>query len=442
MTTTLTEDLTAGGSGPGTSGDDVTAAVRDVARRSQVASRTLATAPRATKDAALHALADALEAAAGEIVTANADDLARGRERGLSDGLLDRLALTPARIGAIAGALRELAGLPDPVGEVVRGQTLPNGLRLRQLRVPMGVVGMIYEARPNVTVDAAGLALKSGNAVILRGGSAAASSNAVVVDVLRRALETQGLPADLVQTIDAYGRPGGVALMQARGLVDVLVPRGGADLIRTVVESSTVPVIETGVGNVHVYVDATADVANAVEIVMNAKTQRVGVCNAAETLLVHADAAEAFLPAALAALGGAGVVLHGDARAVALAPESVEVLPATDADWATEYLALELAVRVVDSLDDAIEHIRTWSSGHTEAILTRDLAASERFVAEVDSAAVMVNASTRFTDGGELGLGAEIGISTQKLHARGPMGLAELTTTKWVVHGDGHVRPA
>jgi glutamate-5-semialdehyde dehydrogenase len=442
MTTTLTEDLAAGSPGHGAAGGDVTAAVRDVAGRAQVASRTLATATRATKDAALHALADALEAAADEIVTANADDLARGRERGLSDGLLDRLALTPARVGAIAGALRELAGLPDPVGEVVRGQTLPNGLRLRQLRVPMGVVGMIYEARPNVTVDAAGLALKSGNAVILRGGSAAASSNAVIVDVLRRALEAEGLPADLVQTIDAYGRPGGVALMQARGLVDVLVPRGGADLIRTVVDSSTVPVIETGVGNVHVYVDATADVANAVEIVMNAKTQRVGVCNAAETLLVHADVAEAFLPAALAALGGAGVVLHGDARTVALAPESVEVLPATDADWATEYLALELAVRVVDSLDDAIEHIRTWSSGHTEAILTRDLAASERFVAEVDSAAVMVNASTRFTDGGELGLGAEIGISTQKLHARGPMGLAELTTTKWVVHGDGHVRPA
>ncbi|MFI2101865.1 glutamate-5-semialdehyde dehydrogenase [Isoptericola sp. NPDC019693] len=441
MTTTLTEDLAAGAAGAGAA-DDVTAAVRDVARRAQIASRTLATAARATKDAALHALADALEAAADEIVTANADDLARGREHGLSDGLLDRLALTPARVGAIAGALRELAGLPDPVGEVVRGQTLPNGLRLRQLRVPMGVVGMIYEARPNVTVDAAGLALKSGNAVILRGGSAAASSNAVIVDVLRRALVAQGLPADLVQTIDAHGRPGGVALMQARGLVDVLVPRGGADLIRTVVESSTVPVIETGVGNVHVYVDATADVANAVEIVMNAKTQRVGVCNAAETLLVHRDAAEAFLPAALAALGGAGVVLHGDARTVALAPESVEVLPATDADWATEYLALELAVRVVDSLDEAIEHIRTWSSGHTEAILTRDLAASERFVAEVDSAAVMVNASTRFTDGGELGLGAEIGISTQKLHARGPMGLAELTTTKWVVHGDGHVRPA
>ncbi|CAM3382872.1 glutamate-5-semialdehyde dehydrogenase [Isoptericola cucumis] len=436
MTTTLTEDQTSGAGGL-----DVTAAVHDVARRAQVASRALATATRSTKDAALHAIADALVASSAAIVEANAEDVARGRERGLSDGLLDRLALTPGRVGGIADALRELAGLPDPVGEVVRGQTLPNGLRLRQLRVPMGVVGMIYEARPNVTVDAAGLALKSGNAVILRGGSAAASSNAVVVDTLRGALEGQGLPADLVQTIDAYGREGGVALMRARGLVDVLVPRGGADLIRTVVESSTVPVIETGVGNVHVYVDATADVADATRIVLNAKTQRVGVCNAAETLLVHADAAPAFLPDALAALAEAGVLLHADERAAALAPSGARVVPATDADWATEYLALELAVRVVDSLDEAIDHIRTWSSGHTEAILTRDLTASERFVAEVDSAAVMVNASTRFTDGGQLGLGAEIGISTQKLHARGPMGLAELTTTKWVVTGDGHVRP-
>jgi len=303
------------------------------------------------------------------------------------------------------------------------------------------VVGMIYEARPNVTVDAAGLALKSGNAVVLRGGSAAASSNTVIVDVMRRALEAEGLPADLVQSIDGFGRPGGVALMQARGLVDLLVPRGGADLIRTVVEQSTVPVIETGTGNVHVYVDATADVASAVEIVMNAKTQRVGVCNAAETLLVHADVADRFLPAALAALGGAGVVLHADDRTVSHAPETVEIVPATEDDWATEYLAAELAVRVVDSLDEAIEHIRTWTSGHTEAIVTQDLAASERFVAELDSAAIMVNASTRFTDGGQLGMGAEVGISTQKLHARGPMGLAELTTTKWVVHGDGHVRP-
>ena len=445
MTPTVTEEHAVtgpdGATGPAEPVDEVTAAVRDVAARAQVASRTLATANRATKDAALHAIADALVAAADEIVAANATDVARGRERGLSAGLLDRLALDPTRVSGVADGLRELAGLPDPVGEVVRGQTLPNGLRLRQLRVPMGVVGMIYEARPNVTVDAAGLALKSGNAVVLRGGSAAASSNATIVDVLRRALEAQGLPADLVQTIDAHGRAGGVALMRARGLVDVLVPRGGADLIRTVVESSTVPVIETGVGNVHVYVDATADVADAVEIVMNAKTQRVGVCNAAETLLVHADAAPTFLPAALAALAGSGVLLHGDERTAGLAPEGVEVVPATDTDWATEYLALELAVRVVDSLDDAIEHVRTWSSGHTEAILTRDLPAAERFVAEVDSAAVIVNASTRFTDGGQLGLGAEIGISTQKLHARGPMGLAELTTTKWVVTGDGHVRP-
>jgi glutamate-5-semialdehyde dehydrogenase len=422
-------------------GADVTAAVLDVARRAKTASRTLALANRATKDATLHALADALVASSATIVAANAEDLERGRAGGMSDGLLDRLALDDARIAAIAQALRSLAALPDPVGEVLRGQTLPNGLRMRQIRVPMGVVGMIYEARPNVTVDAAGLALKSGNAVVLRGGSAAASSNTVIVEVLRDALEARGLPRDLVQSIDTYGRAGGVALMQARGLVDVLVPRGGADLIRTVVEQSKVPVIETGTGNVHVYVDATADVATAVEIVMNAKTQRVGVCNAAETLLVLANAAEAFLPAALAALGGAGVLLHGDDKTTALAPESVEVVPATDTDWATEYLALELAVRVVDSLDEAIDHIRTWSSGHTEAIVTRDLAASERFVAEVDSAAVMVNASTRFTDGGELGLGAEIGISTQKLHARGPMGLAELTTTKWVVHGDGHVRP-
>ncbi|HZL03795.1 MAG TPA: glutamate-5-semialdehyde dehydrogenase, partial [Cellulomonas sp.] len=385
--------------------------------------------------------ADALIASTAEIVAANAEDLARGRANGTSPGLLDRLALSDERIVAIADALRELAALPDPVGEVVRGSTLPNGMRLRQVRVPMGVVGMIYEARPNVTVDAAGLALKSGNAVILRGGSAAARSNEVIVAVLGRALTAQGLPADLVQSIDAYGRAGAVALMHARGLVDVLVPRGGADLIQTVVREATVPVIETGVGNCHVYVDASADPAMALPILLNSKTQRVGVCNAAETLLVHADAAQGFLPSALTALAEAGVVVHGDAATAALAPAGVDVVPATDEDWATEYLSLDLAVRVVDDLDAAIEHIRTWTSGHTEAIVTRDLASSERFVAELDSAAIMVNASTRFTDGGQFGLGAEIGISTQKLHARGPMGLAELTTTKWIVHGDGHVRP-
>jgi glutamate-5-semialdehyde dehydrogenase len=420
---------------------DVAAEVRAVAERAKVASRRLATANRATKDAALHALADALVVAGPRIVEANATDLERGRADGMSQGLLDRLALTQERIVAIADALRELAALPDPVGEVVRGQTLPNGLRLRQLRVPMGVVGMIYEARPNVTVDAAGLALKSGNAVVLRGGSAAASSNQVIVQVLAEALEGQGLPGNLVQSIDAWGRPGAVALMHARGLVDVLVPRGGADLIQTVVREATVPVIETGVGNVHVFVDESADLDQALPILLNAKTQRVGVCNAAETLLVHREVADEFLPIALAALADVGVTVHGDDETLALAPEEAAVVPATDDDWAREYLSLDLAVRVVSGLDEAIEHIRRWSSGHTEAILTRDLRSSERFVAEVDSAAVMVNASTRFTDGGQLGLGAEIGISTQKLHARGPMGLAELTTTKWVVHGDGHVRP-
>lgn len=426
---------------PEAPGVDVDEAVRAVARRARVAARALATATRATKDAGLRAMADALVAAAPEIVQANAVDLERGQANGLSAGLLDRLTLTPERVAGIADALRELAALPDPVGEVVRGSTLPNGLRLRQVRVPLGVVGMIYEARPNVTVDAAGLALKSGNAAILRGGSAASSSNTVIVEVLGQALRAVGLPADAVQSIDEHGRAGAVALMHARGLVDLLVPRGGADLIQTVVREATVPVVETGVGNCHVYVDADADPAMALPILLNSKTQRVGVCNAAETLLVHADAAPAFLPSALTALAAAGVVVHGDERTAALAPAGIDVVPATDEDWATEYLSLDLAVRVVDTLDDALEHIRTWSSGHTEAIVTNDLAASRRFVAEVDSAAVMVNASTRFTDGGQLGLGAEIGISTQKMHARGPMGLAELTTTRWVVEGDGHVRP-
>lgn len=442
MTTTppLEQDHRTGATGTAVP-PEVREAVLDVARRSRVAAQELATATRAVKDAALHAMADALVAATPEIVAANAVDLERGQAAGTSPGLLDRLALTPERVEAIAAALRELAALPDPVGEVVRGSTLPNGLRLRQIRVPMGVVGMIYEARPNVTVDAAGLALKSGNAAILRGGSAASSSNTVIVGVLQRALRAAGLPADAVQSIDEHGRAGAVALMHARGLVDLLVPRGGADLIRTVVQESTVPVVETGTGNCHIYVDASADPAAAVPIILNSKTQRVGVCNAVETLLVHRDAATAFLPDVLSALHRAGVTVHGDERTAGLAPAEVAVVPATDVDWATEYLSLDLAVRVVDSLEEAIEHIRTWSSGHTEAILTRDLAASEAFVARVDSAAVMVNASTRFTDGGQFGLGAEIGISTQKMHARGPMGLPELTTTKWVVHGEGQIRP-
>lgn len=419
---------------------DVTEAVNDIARRAKVASRVLATATRGTKDSVLHAIADALVANSSRLITANQMDLERGKTNGMAAGLLDRLALTHQRIVAIADAMREVAALPDPIGEVVRGSRLPNGLRLSQVRVPMGVVGMIYEARPNVTVDAAALGLKSGNAVILRGGSAAASSNQLIVEVLRDALVSQGLPADLVQTIDPWGRPGGVALMHARGLVDVLVPRGGADLIQTVVRESTVPVIETGVGNCHVYVHGDADTEMAVNIIMNSKTQRVGVCNAAETLLVHRDAADRVLPAAFAALDTENVTLHADETAAKFGNGGADVVPATDHDWATEYGSYDLAVKVVESLDEAIDHIRMWTSGHTEAIVTASYEASERFIAELDSAAIMVNASTRFTDGGQFGLGAEIGISTQKLHARGPMGLPELTTTKWIVRGEGQIR--
>jgi len=417
---------------------DVETAVLDACRRAKTASRALATATRATKDAALEAMATALVAQAERIVAANAQDVAREREAGMSEGLLDRLTLTPARVADIAEALRFLATLPDPVGEVRRGSTLPNGIRLTQKSVPLGVVGMIYEARPNVTVDAAGLALKSGNAAVLRGGSAARESNEVIVAVLQDALEGAGLPRDAVQSIDAYGREGARVLMNARGLVDVLVPRGGRDLIQAVVRDSTVPAIETGEGNCHLYLDASAPAQRAVDIAVNSKTQRVGVCNAVETILIHRDAADTGA-AVLRALHAAGVTLHADAAAAALA--DVPTVPATQEDWGTEYLSMDVAVRVVDSIDEAIDHIRTYTTHHTEAIVTNDLAASERFVAELDSAAVMVNASTRFTDGGQFGLGAEIGISTQKLHARGPMGLGELTTTTWVVHGDGHIRP-
>ncbi|MGC5615811.1 glutamate-5-semialdehyde dehydrogenase [Georgenia sp. Z1491] len=420
---------------------DVREAVRAICAEAKEAGRALATATRATKDAALDAMADALVAGSARIVAANATDLERGRTSGMSPGLLDRLALDETRIAAIADALRELAALPDPVGEVVRGSTLPNGLRLRQVRVPMGVVGMIYEARPNVTVDAAGLAVKSGNAVVLRGGSAAASSNEVIVEILGEALLAVGLPAEAVRSVDAHGRQGAVELMRARGLVDVLVPRGGAGLIQTVVAEASVPVIETGVGNVHVYVDASADLDQAVPIILNSKTQRVGVCNAAESLIVHRDVAEELLPTLYAALAEKDVTVHGDETAHRLAEGgTVRYEPATDEDWGTEYLSADLAVRVVDSLDEALDHIRRWSSGHTEVILTRDTTSVHRFTTELDAAALIVNASSRFTDGGQFGLGAEIGISTQKLHARGPMGLGELTTTTWIVEGQGQIR--
>jgi glutamate-5-semialdehyde dehydrogenase len=409
--------------------------VLDAARRAKTAAAALAPLTRATKDAALLAMADALVAEQGRILAANALDVEAGRASGTSDSMLDRLSLTPARIEAMADGLRHVATLPDPVGEVIRGSSLPNGLEMRQVRVPLGVVGIVYEARPNVTADAAGLCVKSGNAVLLRGSASAYQSNTVIVDVLATA--ATGLPPHSIQLVPGTDRSSVDELMKARGLVDVLIPRGGASLIQSVVMGSQVPVIETGVGNCTVYVDASADLEKAVAIIVDGKTTRPSVCNAAETLLVHAAVAAEFLPLAVKALKDKGVTLHADARAAAFDASAV---PVTDEDWAAEYLSLDLAVGVVDSLDEACTHIRRWGSGHTEAIVTRDIDEARRFVKGLDSAAVMINASTRFTDGGEFGFGAEIGISTQKLHARGPMGLTELTSTTFVVTGDGHVR--
>jgi glutamate-5-semialdehyde dehydrogenase len=415
---------------------DIQQDVLDVARRARTASHALALATRAEKDRALHAMADALAERHDELLAANAEDVSRAEADGTPANIVDRLRLTPDRLDAMAQGLRDVAGLPDPVGEVVRGSTLANGLELRQVRVPFGVVGMIYEARPNVTADAAGICLKSGNAVLLRGSSSARSSNAAIVAVLRDAVATAGLDPDVVQLVPGDTRDSVKALMRARGHVDVLIPRGGAGLIRSVVEESTVPVIETGVGNCHVYVDRAADLDKALAIVLNAKTHRTSVCNAAESLLVHADVAEAFLPRVVSALQDAGVTIHGDPAFGA--HDGVE--PATDDDYAQEYLSLDISAAVVPDLDAAVDHIRRFSSQHSDAIVTEDQTAARRFVAAVDSAAVLVNASTRFTDGGEFGFGAEIGISTQKLHARGPMGLPEMTSTKYVVTGDGHVR--
>ena len=412
------------------------AGVRDVATRARIASHDLALATRATKDAALHAMAEALLSAAPAILAANAEDIARAEDYATPANIIDRLRLTDERLAAMADGLREVAGLADPVGEVVRGSTLANGLELRQIRVPFGVVGMIYEARPNVTADAAGICLKSGNAVLLRGSSSARSSNAAIVTALRSALLSAGLPEDAVQLVPGDSHHSVKALMRARGLVDVLIPRGGAGLIRSVVEESTVPVIETGVGNCHVYVDASADLEQALSIVVNAKTHRTSVCNAAESLLVHADIADDFLPGVIDALHERDVTIHGDERFA----EYDGVLEATEEDYGTEYLSLDISAAVVDDVEAAIEHIRTHSSGHSDAIVARDQGTIRRFIAAVDSAAVLVNASTRFTDGGEFGFGAEIGISTQKLHARGPMGLPEMTSTKYVVIGDGHIR--
>ncbi len=400
--------------------------VHDAARRARAASRTLATLSTEVKDRALHAAADAVLAHAHQILAANAKDLDAARAAGTPEAMLDRLALNPHRVDGIAAGLRQVAGLPDPVGEVLRGRTLPNGLRLRQQRVPLGVVGIVYEGRPNVTVDAFGLTCKSGNAVLLRGSSSAAGSNAELVAVLRGALSGEGLPEDAVQLLPT-DRAGVTHLIQARGLVDVVIPRGGAGLIEAVVRDATVPTIETGVGNCHVYVHADADLDTAEAIVLNAKTRRPSVCNAAETLLVDAAIAETALPRLVGALERAGVTVHHNP---------------TEDELRAEFLSMDIALAVVDGLDAAIAHINTYGTGHTEAIVTADITAAQRFTQEVDAAAVMVNASTAFTDGEQFGFGAEIGISTQKLHARGPMGLAELTSSKWIVYGDGHTRPA
>jgi glutamate-5-semialdehyde dehydrogenase len=411
--------------------------VEEQGRRAKAAAVKLATMTTRQKDAGLEAMASALEADIATILERNSEDVAAGRSEGMSDALMDRLTLTEARIREMAAGLREVAALRDPVGEVVDGWRLPNGLEVRKVRVPLGVVGIIYEARPNVTVDAAGLCLKSGNAVLLRGSSSAVNSNSVLVDVISAAAEKAGLPADSVQLLRSTDREAAREMMRLHGLIDVLIPRGGAGLIKTVVENSSVPVIETGTGNCHVYVDEGADLEMAAAIIVNAKTQRPGVCNAAETMLVHREVAGAFLPRADRELREKGVVLRGDAATREIIPGTEE---ANEDDWYEEYLDLILAVKVVDGIDEAISHISRYGSGHSETIVTSDYRRAQRFVEEVDSAAVYVNASTRFTDGGVFGMGAEIGISTQKLHARGPMSLPELTSTKFIIYGEGQVR--
>jgi glutamate-5-semialdehyde dehydrogenase len=415
-----------------------TQSVTEICRAAKRAARQLATIDTATKNAALLAMADALEARTAEILEANARDLEAGREAGLSSALMDRLAVDEARVAGMAAGVREIVALQDPVGEVLDGFRLPNGLDVRKVRVPLGVVAVVYEARPNVTIDAAALALKSGNAIVLRGSSSAAHSNAVLASVAVEAVEAAGLPAGALSLVAGGGREELTELATQEGFVDLIIPRGGEGLKAALSAVATVPVIYAASGNCHVYVDASADLDSAREIVVNAKVQRPGVCNAAETLLVHSDVAAAFLPAVFEDLRDAGVELRGDERVRAV---DGAVAEATEEDWATEYLALVLAVRVVDSVDEAIEHIGAYGSGHSEAIVTGATAAARAFQLGVDAACVYVNASTRFTDGGQFGMGAEIGNSTQKLHARGPIGLRELCTFKYLVEGDGQVRP-
>ncbi len=409
----------------------------DKIKLAKKASSSLSIASTSRKDAALEAIAKLLVDSTSEIVSANKKDLEKAKTDGVSEGLQDRLMLNAERIAALATSMETIVALPDPIGEVVRGMSLPNGLKLSEVRVPFGVIGAIYEARPNVTVDITALALKSGNAVVLRGGTAAENTNIALVKVLQQGLATAGLSSDLVQTVDDYGRDGANEMMAARGLIDVLIPRGSAGLIKAVVEGSKVPVIETGDGVTHLFIDESANLDWSVEIVHNSKVQRPATCNALETLLVHQAVAKSILPKVLKRLADSGVTIHGDEETLALFPAAVA---ATEDDWNAEYYSLDLAVRVVSDMDQALQHIEKYSTHHTEVIITDSQVNAERFLAEVDSAVVMVNAASRFTDGGQFGFGAEVGISTQKLHARGPMGLKELTATKWLVRGSGQTR--
>lgn len=417
-------------------GVDSVGSVEEIARRAKAASRVLATLSTDVKNGALKAMAQALPAHLAEILAANARDMEAARAKGISDSLLDRLMLDEGRVKGMSQALLDVAALPDPIGEVVNGWKVPNGLLINQIRVPMGVVGVVYEARPNVTVDATALALKAGNAVILRGGSLAMASNLALTNIISEAAETAGAPAGSIQALPTADRESVNQMMKLDRYIDLLVPRGGKDLIKNVVANSTVPVLWAGAGNCHVYVHADADFDMAEEITINAKVQRPSVCNAVETLLVHKELADSLLPRLVSSLQAHGVIVHGDATAQTLPG----VIPAVEKDWCTEYLDLEIAVKVVDSLGDAIEHINKYGTMHSEAIITKDYEAAKTFMAQIDSAAVYVNASTRFTDGAEFGMGAEIGISTQKLHARGPMGLKALTSQKYIIFGSGHVR--
>ena len=415
----------------------VMATMQELGSRAKAASRALALAPTAAKDSALHAAADLLESGADRVLEANAADVAAAESAGTTATVVDRLRLDARRVSAMAAGLRDVAGLADPVGQTVDGWVRPNGLEIRQVRVPLGVVGIIYENRPNVTSDAAGLCLKSGNAAFLRGSSAALQSNKAISALLREGYEKSGLPADALVLVEDTSHESAREFMRLRGVIDCLIPRGGPSLISAILEHATVPYVIDGDGNCHVYVDSAADLDMAASIVVNAKTQRPSVCNAAESLVVHRAVAERFLP--LVDAGLAGVELRGDSETIRILGAD-RVLPATEEDYGKEFLDLVMSVKVVDDLDAAIQHVSRFSSGHTEAIVTSDLSAAQRFQREVDAAAIVVNASTRFTDGGEFGFGAEIGISTQKLHARGPMALKELTTTKYLVNGNGHIR--